>query len=68
MLGEHNVTSDIDCELDTCADPVQVFRPIEIVVPTEYNNKTYKHDIALIKLDKDVKYTSKCLCCLLIRI
>lgn len=56
------MTTEIDCEVDTCAHPVQLFRPIEIVVPTEYNNPSYKHDIALIKLDRDVKYTSMDLC------
>lgn len=59
VLGEHNVTSEIDCEMDKCADPVQIFRPIEIVVPTEYNSPKFKHDIALIKLDKDVNFTSE---------
>ncbi|XP_063703646.1 CLIP domain-containing serine protease HP8-like [Culicoides brevitarsis] len=57
VLGEHNVTSEIDCELEKCADPVQIYRPIEIVVPTEYHKSHYKHDIALIKLDRDVNYT-----------
>lgn len=59
MLGEHKVSTEIDCEMDKCADPLQIFRPIEITIPIEYNNPSYKHDIALIKLDRDVKYTSK---------
>lgn len=58
-MGEHDTNSTTDCEGDICADPVQTFEPVEIIVPTEYNEPKMKHDIALIKLDKPVNYTSE---------
>uniref|UniRef100_A0A336MQD4 CSON003142 protein n=1 Tax=Culicoides sonorensis TaxID=179676 RepID=A0A336MQD4_CULSO len=57
ILGEHDARSETDCEMDMCADPVQIFEPILITYPIEYNNPEYKHDIALIKLNREVKYT-----------
>lgn len=59
VLGEHDSSKDKDCEGDHCADPVQEFKPIEIVVPKEYNKETFKHDIAIIKLNRSVKYSRK---------
>lgn len=61
-LGEHNITSDIDCnlteddELD-CADPVQDI-PIEkwIIHPT-YSSRKRNGDIALLRLSQPAKIT-----------
>lgn len=57
MLGEHDVDAEIDCEDDICADPLQTFRPKEIITHPNYNNPTFKHDIALIRLDRPAEVT-----------
>lgn len=51
-LGEHNVLTDIDCEAGVCADPPQDFNPKLVIVHQDYGNPPYKHDIALIRLDR----------------
>ncbi|XP_026469725.1 CLIP domain-containing serine protease 2-like [Ctenocephalides felis] len=51
-LGEHNDQSGIDCEDDVCAEPVQDFDPVKIIPHPEYKDELFKHDIALIKLDR----------------
>lgn len=56
-MGENNAASEIDCEDDVCADPPQYFIPQKFIVPTNYNLPPFKHDIALIKLNKAVKLT-----------
>lgn len=60
-MGEYQTNTTKDCVKKVCADPVQTFKPVEIVLPTEYNEPPYKHDIALIKLDRPVKYSRKLL-------
>ena len=57
MLGEHNIDTEIDCEDNVCADPVQTFRPDKFIIHPQYNNPTFKHDIALIKLDRPAEIT-----------
>lgn len=55
ILGEHNALTEIDCEANTCADPVQFFKPKQIIFPVNYNEPPFKHDIALIQLNRKVK-------------
>lgn len=58
-LGEYDVTKDIDCLGDKCADPV-LYIGIEEKIPHEgYNerNKNRENDIGLIRLDDEVTYT-----------
>lgn len=57
MLGENNAQTEIDCENDVCADPVQIFRPKQITLPANYNEPPFKHDIALIELNGKVNLT-----------
>lgn len=57
-LGEHDLTTLQDCGFDDhCADPPQVLFPRSIVIPAEYDNVTFKNDIALIELIDDVQLT-----------
>lgn len=57
-MGELETTTDPDCDEDDCADPVQKFRPIRILHPKSYSKPApFKHDVALIKLDRDVTIT-----------
>lgn len=57
VLGENNAATEIDCEDDVCADPPQHFTPQKFVVPSNYNVPPFKHDIALIKLNRPVTLT-----------
>ncbi|XP_057338091.1 CLIP domain-containing serine protease HP8-like [Microplitis mediator] len=55
-LGEHNSETNPDCENGYCADPVQDFKPIQMLVHKRYNTPHFKNDIALIRLDRPVVY------------
>ena len=46
-----------DCENDMCADPVQDYKPAEIITHDSYGKPLFKNDIALIRLDRPVKFT-----------
>lgn len=50
-LGEHNAITPIDCEDFMCASSPQDFQPEKLIVHKYYGNPSYKHDIALIRLD-----------------
>ena len=62
-LGEHNFTSNPDCErfgllYTDCAEPF-IDVPVEkSIVHEEYdaNDTNYRHDIALIRLNKTVAF------------
>lgn len=56
-LGEHNLETDIDCELGQCADPPQIIYPKSIIVPKEYDEEKLKHDLAIIELAEEAKIT-----------
>lgn len=58
-LGEYNTATEVDCEDDSetdCADPPQNFGIEEQIVHSGYdkNGPFQHHDIALIRLDRDV--------------
>lgn len=58
-MGEYDLTKEIDCLGNTCADPVLVVG-IEQKIPHEgYNekNKNRANDIGLIRLDSEVTFT-----------
>lgn len=48
----------IDCENDHCADAPQVIYPKNVIVPTEYEDSTLKHDLALIELSEPANMTN----------
>lgn len=60
-LGEYDTSTEQDCYRDKCTDaPVDV--PIEKLIPHEKyvgSSRSQEHDIALIRLSRPVKYTSK---------
>lgn len=60
-LGEYDLSTDQDCFMGDCIDPpvniaVEKLIPHENYAPT---SKSQENDIALIRLSKPVKYTSK---------
>ncbi|KAK5647655.1 hypothetical protein RI129_002547 [Pyrocoelia pectoralis] len=55
-LGEHNALTEIDCEEGICAEPVQDFRPTQLIVHKHYDQPAYKNDIALIRLNRPAIY------------
>lgn len=63
-LGEHNLQTDPDCVTtetgQICADSMQSFKPAEIVAHPEYivGSKEQYNDIALIRLDRKVAFSS----------
>nr|AUW64506.2 serine protease 5 [Scylla paramamosain] len=62
-LGEHNLSTEIDCESRggrrTCAPPHQTFSPVEIIRHSDFNTRgTVSDDIALIRLDKEVEFNA----------
>lgn len=58
-LGEHNLTTDRDCELDDCADPVVNIPVAETIVHENYkaSSATQNDDIALIRLERPIQFT-----------
>lgn len=60
VLGENNADTKIDCDnFNECADPVQEFGPEKIIFPSNYNYPAFRHDIALIKLNREVKISGE---------
>ncbi len=56
VLGENNADTKIDCDnFNVCADPLQEFGPEKIIFPSNYNYPAFRHDIALIKLNRAAK-------------
>lgn len=56
-LGEYDTSTNEDCVDGDCADPVQTIPIEDIITHPEYNPKTSRHDIALIRLANPVPYT-----------
>ncbi|XP_044263307.1 CLIP domain-containing serine protease 2-like [Tribolium madens] len=50
-LGELNAKTEVDCENNVCAPPVQDFKPAKIFYHENYGKPKMRHDIALIRLD-----------------
>lgn len=56
-MGEYNAETDIDCDGDICADPIQHFRPADLIWPENYNMLPFKHDVAVVKLNRMISIT-----------
>ena len=55
-VGEYDLGLEEDCdEYGYCAPPPQDFSPVEVIIHQQYNKPNkFQHDIAIIKLDRDV--------------
>lgn len=58
-VGENNIAKVMNCQNEGCAPLVQDREPLKLIVHPKYY--PWKNDIALIQLDRDVVYHSKCL-------
>ncbi|CRL08180.1 CLUMA_CG021014, isoform A [Clunio marinus] len=56
-LGEHNLETEIDCENNECADPLQIIQTKKIIIPREYDGTILKHDLAIIELSEPANIT-----------
>jgi hypothetical protein len=56
-LGELDLNTDPDCVDNVCNDPVVQVEAAEIIVHEKYQEPNYENDIALLKLDRAVKYS-----------
>lgn len=58
-LGEYDLTKNIDCLGNTCADPILVLGVEEKIPHEGYNEKNINraNDIGLIRLDSEVTFT-----------
>jgi len=57
-LGEHKVSEDPDCSEPSVCSYVKDYRVVKIISHQRYNPTSKKHDIALLKLDRDVEYST----------
>ncbi|XP_036333586.1 serine protease grass-like [Rhagoletis pomonella] len=56
-LGEHDLRTDIDCASDTlCLPEAEDFEIAQIIKHPSYNQPYMTHDVALLKLDRKVKF------------
>lgn len=53
-LGEHDIRTDPDCELDVCAPKVQDRKIKKISIHTYFNKPVFHNDIAIIELEKPI--------------
>lgn len=62
ILGEYDTRNETDCIYtrygSDCADPPQTFNIEEIIPHESFRFNSTLHDIALIRLDKDIKFSS----------
>lgn len=56
-LGEHNISTERDCQEIDCADPVVNIPIAEVIVHENYIASAHHDDIALIRLARPVKFT-----------
>jgi hypothetical protein len=57
-LGEYDLESKIDCENGKCADPLQIIYIKTVFVPTEYNDTSLNHDLAVLELVESANFTN----------
>ncbi|CAH0558766.1 unnamed protein product [Brassicogethes aeneus] len=57
VLGEYDLRNRTDCIYGECSEPPLYFSIKNKIVHSKFSNITYTNDIALIELDKKVKYS-----------
>ncbi|XP_028169758.1 chymotrypsin-like protease CTRL-1 [Ostrinia furnacalis] len=57
VVGEWDYAKSIDCNEYFCAPPTQAIKVASVVRHPGYEQKVFRHDIALIVLKKDIKFS-----------
>ncbi|XP_047997988.1 CLIP domain-containing serine protease 14D-like [Leguminivora glycinivorella] len=57
VVGEYDTARSPDCNDFFCAPPAQAIKVENVVVHPGYEKKIFRHDIALIVLQEDIKYS-----------
>ncbi|XP_063538852.1 chymotrypsin-like protease CTRL-1 isoform X1 [Cydia strobilella] len=57
VVGEYDTARSPDCSEFFCAPPTQAIKVENVVVHPGYEKKIFRHDIALIVLQDDIKYS-----------
>ncbi|XP_017040595.2 transmembrane protease serine 9-like [Drosophila ficusphila] len=55
-LGEHDVTTNPDCQGMSCSPPSQVYDISLAIMHRLFSNSTLAHDIALLKLSRTIEF------------
>lgn len=59
VVGEWDIGKSPDCNEYFCAPPTQAIKVATVVVHPGYEQKIFRHDIALIVLKEEIKYSGK---------
>lgn len=57
VLGEWDISRSPDCNEYFCAPPAQAIKVKNIIVHPGYEQKIFRHDIALIVLKEEIKFS-----------
>lgn len=57
MVGEWDIGRSPDCNDYFCAPPTQAIKVENVIVHPGYEQKIFRHDIALIMLKEEIKYS-----------
>lgn len=55
VLGDWDISTQIDCQFGECAPPTQIRKPRLITIPKEYSSTRFVDDISVISLDRPVE-------------
>lgn len=65
-MGEHNLQSEKDCivtvGVEHCSEPPVDLPVLQYIQHPNYNMKTLKNDIALVKVETSIEFTGKSIC------
>lgn len=59
VVGEWDIGRSPDCNDLFCAPPTQAIKVDSVIVHPGYEQKIFRHDIALIVLKEDIKFSGK---------
>lgn len=57
VVGEWDIGRSPDCNDFFCAPPTQAIKVDNVIVHPGYEQKIFRHDIALIMLKDEIKYS-----------
>lgn len=57
MIGEWDIGNELDCNDFFCAPPTQSMKVESVIVHPGYEKKIFRHDIAMIILKDEIKYS-----------